>query len=178
MRLNKPVDMMVGPEKAEEFRGYLDGAGLSCSTMIEDVGATLARRGIEGAKDLKASQSDTGDFFSDFRSLQDVYNYMDWLGSSYPNVANTYSLGSTYEGVDMKAMWLSVGNTADNRIKPIIFIDGGMHSRWVVSRLHTSKVSFSPLFSSKSSQSIQCRHACVVTGNGSRYRQHHTSWTD
>ncbi|XP_075982288.1 carboxypeptidase B-like [Anticarsia gemmatalis] len=69
--------------------------------------------------------------YDNYQELDVIYAYLDYIGANYPDVATVKSAGESFEGRPIKYVKVSTTNFEDIS-KPIIFIDGGIHSReWI-----------------------------------------------
>ena len=65
--------------------------------------------------------------------LRYMHAHLDALVARHPDKAETFSLGKSYQGRDMKAIRISA-NVGSSSSKPIIWVDGGIHAReWISS---------------------------------------------
>lgn len=61
--------------------------------------------------------------------LQQIQEYLQELAAAYPQRVEVETIGQSTEGRDIDVIRITNG---DNRIKPIIFSEGGMHAReWI-----------------------------------------------
>lgn len=76
--------------------------------------------------------SATSMFFDVFRTLDEIYNWMDRLQESFPDIVNIEVVGKTYEGRDLRALHLCANRKETNPEKKTIVITGGLHAReWI-----------------------------------------------
>ena len=69
-------------------------------------------------------------FFENYKNLNQIYYYLQYLQKSNPDIVSIETIGKTSEGRDMKV--IKIETKLSNRTKPIIFIDAGIHAReWI-----------------------------------------------
>ncbi|VVT49384.1 uncharacterized protein SAPINGB_P002244 [Magnusiomyces paraingens] len=71
-------------------------------------------------------------FFSDFRSLESIYQWLDILEETFPEQVRTEVIGKTHEGRDIRVYHLYSSQRNVSGKKKTIVITGGTHAReWV-----------------------------------------------
>ncbi|KAL3229230.1 Inactive metallocarboxypeptidase ECM14 [Nakaseomyces bracarensis] len=79
--------------------------------------------GLVGAESL---------FFDSFRTLDEIYNWMDRLQESFSDIVTVEVVGKTYEGRELRALHLCANKQDTNPEKKTIVITGGLHAReWI-----------------------------------------------
>ncbi|XBW38742.1 hypothetical protein QEN19_004329 [Hanseniaspora menglaensis] len=82
--------------------------------------------------DINAASNVNIPFFKNYHDLDEVYEYMESLSYKYANLVRLESIGTTYEGRDLKAMHISahspIGAT-EFKDKRTIVITSGLHAR-------------------------------------------------
>ncbi|XP_035228738.1 carboxypeptidase B-like [Stegodyphus dumicola] len=70
-------------------------------------------------------------FFSSYRRLNEIHEFVDKLSEDYPNITEVISVGKSSEGRDLKAIKIG-SKTSTKSSKSAIWIDGGIHAReWI-----------------------------------------------
>lgn len=70
-------------------------------------------------------------FFKDYRPLNTIYAWLDFMKETFPDLVEIEWLGQTFEGRDMKALHLSA-NKGMNPDKKTIVLTAGVHAReWI-----------------------------------------------
>lgn len=89
---------------------------------------------IQSRASLKQGGSQTlspNVFFSDFQRLRSIFQFMDSLVAQYPRLAQTETIGKSFEGRDLRM--IKIGSKSSTRqsssSKPIMWIDAGIHAR-------------------------------------------------
>jgi murein tripeptide amidase MpaA len=117
----KQADIMVAPHKLSDFYEIMTQIGAPYITHIDDV-----QKLIDETMPKLYSRSTVFNF-SDYHTLDEIYNNLDDLAQQYPNIVQIVIGGKTYEGRQIKGVKLSF--KANN---PGIFIEGGIHAReWI-----------------------------------------------
>lgn len=65
-----------------------------------------------------------------FWRTDEVYEYLDELAATYPDIIEIEVIGQTYEGRDIKAAKVSLAGKVDGS-RPHIIVDGTIHARYV-----------------------------------------------
>lgn len=63
-----------------------------------------------------------------FWETHEVYEYLDELAATYPDIIEIEVIGQTYEGRDIKAAKISLAGKVDGS-RPHIIVDGTIHAR-------------------------------------------------
>lgn len=76
--------------------------------------------------------SATSMFFDSYRTLDEIYGWMDRLQESFPDIVKIEVVGKTYEGRELRALHLCASKKDANPEKKTIVITGGLHAReWI-----------------------------------------------
>ena len=69
--------------------------------------------------------------FKNYHPVTTFHKYLDCLGSRYGDMVNVFDIGRSTERRPLKV--IKIGRpSSDGRIKPAVWIDGGIHAReWV-----------------------------------------------
>ncbi|PVH23810.1 hypothetical protein CXQ85_004104 [Candidozyma haemuli] len=72
-------------------------------------------------------------FFKDYRSLEDIHQWLHLLEETYPDLIKMETIGHTYEGRPFRVVHLSVKDRdVDHEQKKTVVITGGVHAReWI-----------------------------------------------
>ncbi|XP_047535633.1 carboxypeptidase B-like [Vanessa atalanta] len=63
-----------------------------------------------------------------YHRLEDIHGFMDYLAKTYPKIISVNTIGTSYEGRDLKVLRISDGKPTNKAV----FIDGGIHAReWI-----------------------------------------------
>ncbi|XP_076054201.1 carboxypeptidase B-like [Oratosquilla oratoria] len=131
--VGKNVDIMAQRWMVPVLKATLSKVGIEHTVIIRDLAEMTERskiandRALEVAKRTNPNPKHNMDWTA-YHRLDDIYGYMDYLATTYSDIAQVESYGKTFEGRDMKMLKLSKGGSG----KPIVFIDGGIHAReWI-----------------------------------------------
>ncbi|XP_046623924.1 zinc carboxypeptidase-like isoform X1 [Neodiprion virginianus] len=124
--LNSDVDVMVSPEREDEILSTFESVGISYKTLIEDVQTLVENENPEIGWSLRADEA-TSLNWTAYHRLDVIYNWLDELAETYPDLVEVIVIGNSYEGRLIKGIKITFDE--DN---PGIFIEGGIHAReWI-----------------------------------------------
>ncbi|KAI6182148.1 hypothetical protein M3Y97_00348800 [Aphelenchoides bicaudatus] len=142
---NTNVDVMIRPDQMTWFYNFLNTTQIEHRILVQDLEKLIdekegpnsvrsrAIRLLSGAKRDDASAHTFGLIMGEYYGYDDIVAFMRRVNSAIPNRSRMFSIGKTVEGRDTWA--LEFGNVQD-RTRPIIWIDGGIHAReWTA--IHT-----------------------------------------
>lgn len=119
---NRPVDIMVTPQRIHQFRAAARSVGLSYDVQIQDVQELIDQQSEN------KPQHDGRMTWDDYYNYEEIMTYLDEVSSMY-DFAETEVIGTSYEGRDMKVLKLCKDGCGN---KPAIWLDGGIHAReWI-----------------------------------------------
>ena len=129
------VDVLVGPEDFESVEEILSQARAKFKILIPDVETAIDR--MDNChiltKRIDKSGYDFLKFFSCYHTTTEQHTHLDELVKAHPDKAETFSIGTSYKGRDLKAIRIS-DSVMNSKNKPMIWVDGGIHGReWVAS---------------------------------------------
>lgn len=61
---------------------------------------------------LPSTKIDASLFFANFRQLADIYRYSAQLASTYPNLAQDFKMGMSWEGRDIRALRITASGAS------------------------------------------------------------------
>lgn len=126
--LGKEVDILVSPQVYQEVVDSIKEAGSTFQVLSEDVGADIE----EEKEELLRAVPGVFDF-KNYYAVKYQHAHLDALVERHPDQAETFSIGQSYEGREMKVIRIS-NDLANSGNKPIIWVDGGIHAReWISS---------------------------------------------
>ena len=126
--LGSKVDVLVSPDNLEYFKIEISKTGAKVDVLNEDISIDIESENSEST--FLRLLSDKY-FFLEYHNLKDQHAYLDDLVSLHPKKAETFSIGKSFEGKDLKAIRISDDVTKSSS-KPMIWIDGGIHAReWI-----------------------------------------------
>jgi carboxypeptidase A4 len=59
-----------------------------------------------------------------YHRLADIYTYLDYLTTTYPNLCSQQEIGKSHEGRSLKVLKISDGKPTNKAV----WIDGGIHA--------------------------------------------------
>jgi len=126
--LGEQIDILVSPLEHYGVKSNLDGANAKYEVLSHDVGADIEEERLE------ILQAVPGVFdFRNYYAIKYQHSHLDGLVARHPDKAETFSIGTSYEGRDMKVIRIS-NDLANAASKPMIWVDGGIHAReWISS---------------------------------------------
>jgi len=118
---------MVPPHLLPLMDGFLD-LGISTKEMVNDVQSLI---NVEALGSLNASPRLS---WTSYYPVDEIYAYLEEVAAQNSSVATTGSFGTSFEGRDMRYIYLNKGNTN----KPIIWVDANIHAReWITNTIAT-----------------------------------------
>ncbi|KOB57171.1 Caboxypeptidase 4 [Operophtera brumata] len=113
--------VLVKPQHLDGFVGALEEQDVSYRVHANDVKAKNETRARSG-RQLP---------YDNYQDLEVIDAYLDDIAARYPNLVTLVEPATTFEGRPIKYLKISTTNFQDTS-KPVIFIDGGIHSReWI-----------------------------------------------
>jgi len=123
---SRPVDIRCEPSTCPSLLSLLKDAGLQVTILQSDLEPLVKKTSMSPTRSKINLGHDMD--WTDYHPIEDMHSYMDFLESNYDFVT-TQSIGSSYEGSDMRILKVCQGECGN---KPAIWIDGGIHAReWV-----------------------------------------------
>ncbi|XP_015784758.1 carboxypeptidase B isoform X2 [Tetranychus urticae] len=130
----RPVDIMISPKKKASVMKGLFHYGMHPKVQIEDL-ERLISRSKNDSDEISARVATSEEyFFSSYRRLDEIYNYLEGLQSRNKDTIKIENFGKSWEGRDLKVVKIgaNVNSSPPNNSKPIIYIQGGIHAReWI-----------------------------------------------
>lgn len=97
--LGDTVDVMVAPHKLTEFSDLTDFYNLQTSLKIKNV------QSIIDAESPAIRPKDFG--WTAYNNITEIYRWLDELLETYPSVLTSHSVGTTFQGREIRAVKLS-----------------------------------------------------------------------
>ena len=80
---------------------------------------------------LGSCLDESGLNFKNYHGVSTFHKYLECLNRTYPNNVKVFDIGRSTEGRPLKVIKIGTPAT-DRRVKPAVWIDGGIHAReWV-----------------------------------------------
>lgn len=129
--VNKPVDIMVGPNHLNSFQNWLAENNLKATVWQEDVQKLIDKEAasMKQAMIKPFNPADLKSFdFSNYHTFDEIKAFVKSVATTYPDIASVFSLGNSVEGREI--LGLKIGKAGTN--KNGFWIDGGIHAReWI-----------------------------------------------
>ncbi|XP_075982067.1 carboxypeptidase B-like [Anticarsia gemmatalis] len=126
--------VLVQPEHQENFINELDNLGIGYRVHCDNIKEQLDYEDKiheNHKRNSTARRNGKSLPYDDYQDLDTIYEYMDYIGKQYPEIAKVVEPAKSFEGRPLKYMKISTTNFQDTS-KPVIVIDGGIHSReWI-----------------------------------------------
>lgn len=120
--INESVDLMVGPQKFNEFYDLMKLSGIKYVNYIENV-----QQLVDNENPLYSRYGKATFDWTSYHTLEEIYGYLEKMAATYPDKVNVIVGGKTYEGRQIKGVKLSFKEN-----NPGVFIEGGIHAReWI-----------------------------------------------
>lgn len=112
---------MLPPESRDSFEQLLSSHNISYDVMIDNVQQLIDAQ--------RPKQRTSGHEWTQYHTLDEIYDWLDLLESRYPDIVTPFSIGKSYEGRVIRGIKISYksGNDA-------VFIESNIHAReWITS---------------------------------------------
>ncbi|KAG4079633.1 hypothetical protein HA402_010413 [Bradysia odoriphaga] len=121
----RSVEVVVPPQKLYEFHGIMNSFNINHELQIDDLQTLI------DAESPEVQPSAFG--WTAYNNYTEIYNWLDDLLVTYPDVLSDYVIGYTYEGRPIRGVKIS-----HNEDNPTIFIESNIHAReWITSATAT-----------------------------------------
>lgn len=118
-----PAEFRVPPEAM----GRLNGSGRAFQVVVENLQAEVD---AESAR-IRAGRAVRGDWFADYKDLQEVSDYVDALVALRPDLAQRISLGVSLEGREIFGLRVTGAGTG-GPCRPELLVNSAQHAReWI-----------------------------------------------
>ncbi|KAI9553889.1 hypothetical protein GHT06_019159 [Daphnia sinensis] len=130
------TELLVVPQVQKELKVKLTQAGISYVIKINDLQAAIDNGNAKhNMSSLNTKAGHSMDWTS-YHRLSDIYGYLSYLASTYPNRVELINIGTSYEKRPLYVV--RIFNCSSPVVKPAIWIDGGIHAReWISPALAT-----------------------------------------
>jgi hypothetical protein len=127
--VGEQVEVMVPPKEQEGFESFFRIAGIKSTIAIENVQRLIDDEAKSVKEKLLASAKSSNFDFSNYHSFDEINTYVKSLPASFPAIASTFAVGTSYENREM--VGIKIGK-ASSKPKKAIWIDAGIHAReWI-----------------------------------------------
>ncbi|XP_012279419.1 zinc carboxypeptidase-like [Orussus abietinus] len=117
------VDLMVSPEQLEGFQDLVKENGLEYEEYVQDVQTLIDQENPRDSANRVSGELG----WTSYHTLGEIYDWLEFLGKTYPDKVTVVKGGSTYEGREIKGVRVSFKEN-----NPGVFIEGGIHAReWI-----------------------------------------------
>ncbi|XP_055604386.1 uncharacterized protein LOC129752636 [Uranotaenia lowii] len=122
--------VMVTPDADGPFRALLTHHNISHQVANNDVQQTIDRVNQQQTnrqkRDMRGRKRTFA--FDYIWKLQEIYDYLDYLAETYPNLVRLKNFGTTFEGRPLKFLTISITGEV-KQFRPVVFVDGTTHAR-------------------------------------------------
>jgi len=126
--LGDEIDLLVSGLDYPVVVDRLAEVGVTHQVLSHDIGKDIE----EEKQDLLRAVPGVFDF-RNYYAVKYQHAHLDGLVARHPDKAQTFSIGKSYEGRDLKVIRIS-NDLANADNKPMIWVDGGIHAReWISS---------------------------------------------
>jgi len=128
--LGQSADVHVKPASEAEFITLLQERGIEYEVMTDNIQKLIddeeTSNFLARAAMVKRAGTTYG-VLDSYARMPEIDAWYDSMAAQYSNLASLTSIGSSYEGRDMRVMKISSGSG-----RPAIFLDSGIHAReWI-----------------------------------------------
>jgi len=133
------VKLLVSPRRFKPVRLFLRNNDIDFTVVVTNLQNAIEDESKVGKQIKKDPDSSScplksGMSWKSYHSFKTISDYIDCLASKYPDITEMFTIGSSYEGKDLKV--LKVGNldgkAGGRGKKKAVWIDGGIHAReWI-----------------------------------------------
>ena len=140
----RTVDLLVSPSKIADILSFASTHGMDMSqqNLIHDL-HSVRKRSNDNTDEQELNSTRTGnqsdelltmidpnEFFSKFRTLSEINNFLLYLKMKFPNLVTVESIGQSFEGRDINLIRItSELNEIQQLRKQIFLMDAGFHAR-------------------------------------------------
>ncbi len=122
--LNRPILFSASQSSLEQAKSTLTDAGLSLELIMPNLQQALDSHATQIGSQAVLSGNQ---FFSKYQKISELHDFIRQLAADNPNLASTFSIGSTFENRDI--LGIKIGSP--NATKSIV-LHGGIHAReWI-----------------------------------------------
>ncbi|XP_060521682.1 carboxypeptidase B-like [Cylas formicarius] len=121
------IDILVKPNSIEKVKTALNQKSINYNIAIEDLQKAIEEENppLEEDFDNRNGHRLT---WQAYHPLEDIYEYIEYLGQTYPDLVTVQTIGSSVRGNPIKVIKISNGQTGNKAI----WVDGGIHAReWI-----------------------------------------------
>ncbi|XP_055551619.1 carboxypeptidase B-like [Wyeomyia smithii] len=123
------VDIFLKHPKLAGARKLLRRAKISFDVVIDNMQRAIEQENPpKDQLELWENRDGHHMTWTAYHRLNDIHEWMEYLGKTYPDLCSTKSIGKSFQGRDMKVLRISNGNPSNSAV----WIDGGIHAReWI-----------------------------------------------
>ncbi|XP_055585997.1 carboxypeptidase B-like [Uranotaenia lowii] len=123
------VDIFLKGPNLRDAGKLLKKAQISYQVLIEDMQRAIDEENPSRDRlDLWENRDGHRMTWKAYHRLEDIYEWMDYLAKTFPELCSTKSIGKSLQQRDLKVLRISNGNPSN----AAVWIDGGIHAReWI-----------------------------------------------
>ncbi|XP_058835968.1 carboxypeptidase B-like [Topomyia yanbarensis] len=117
------------PEQLPEACHFLRKANVRFNVVIDNMQRAIDQENPpKDQLDMWENRNGHRMTWTAYHRLEDIHEWMEYLGKTYPDLCSTNSIGKSFQGRDMKVLRISNGNPSN----AAVWMDGGIHAReWI-----------------------------------------------
>ncbi|KFM73828.1 Carboxypeptidase A2, partial [Stegodyphus mimosarum] len=116
--VNEAVDVMIPPGNIPLIEQFLLTHRIPRTVLINDVESYVREEKMEIF--FRQTDREGNAFFSSYRRLSEIHEFVDKLSEDYPDITEIISLGKSSEGRDLKAIKLTNDYSSDEEVKDLV----------------------------------------------------------
>uniref|UniRef100_A0A182NVG9 Peptidase M14 domain-containing protein n=1 Tax=Anopheles dirus TaxID=7168 RepID=A0A182NVG9_9DIPT len=123
------VDIFVRRQQIKRAECFLRAANVPYEVVIEDMQRAIDTENPSLEEtELWENRNGHRMTWTAYHRLSDIYDWMDYLAQTYPDLCSTKAIGKSVQGRELKVLRISNGGSANRAI----WLDGGIHAReWI-----------------------------------------------
>uniref|UniRef100_A0A182WW69 Peptidase M14 domain-containing protein n=1 Tax=Anopheles quadriannulatus TaxID=34691 RepID=A0A182WW69_ANOQN len=123
------VDIFVRGQQLKKAECFLRAANIPYEVVIEDMQRAIDTENPSLEEtELWENRNGHRMTWTAYHRLADIYDWMDYLAQTYPDLCSTKAIGKSVQGRELKVLRISNGNPSNRAI----WMDGGIHAReWI-----------------------------------------------
>ncbi|KAF7271083.1 hypothetical protein GWI33_016043 [Rhynchophorus ferrugineus] len=126
---NVPVDLLVAPDRVQEFKTLLEQSNVQSELLVPDIQKLIDNENVK-------SDRLSGSFdWRQYHTLDEINDWLRGLSDTYPEHVTIVDGGVSYEGRDIIGVKISY---SPNNHRHTVFIEANIHAReWITSAVAT-----------------------------------------
>lgn len=110
----------------------LQNSGLRFDVLIDNIQAQVDADNARLRTHAFALEVPGRPFYADYKTQEQIWYRLEALAAAHPDTVQTWTIGQSVQGRDMRAISISRDSAAGSPCKPVMFINGLQHAReWI-----------------------------------------------